>query len=56
VDYVFSVSTSIPSHPAAQFPGNELLASQLLLNNNVIGYEINYLGVLPRASVEVVVI
>lgn len=56
VDYVYSVASSIPSYPAAEYPGNELLATALNLNNNVIAYEINYFGVLPRATVEIVVI
>jgi len=56
VDYVYSVTTSVPSYPAAEFPGNELLATEVNLNGSLIAYEIGYFGVLPRASVEIVVL
>lgn len=56
VEYVYSVTSSLPSYPGAQYPGNELLALPLNLNGNLIGYDILHLGVLPRATVEVVVI
>lgn len=56
VDYVYSISATVPEYPAAEYPGNQLLASELNANNNLIGYQINYFGVLPRASVEVVVL
>lgn len=56
VEYVYSVESSLPAYPAAQYPGNELLATAININGNLTGYNILHLGVLPRATVEVVVI
>ena len=56
VDYVYSIGTSVPTYPAAQYPGNELLGAEINLAGSIIGYEIGYYGVLPRATVEVVVL
>jgi hypothetical protein len=56
VDYVYSIGTSVPTYPAAKYPGNELLATEVNIAGSIIGYEIGYYGVLPRATVEVVVL
>lgn len=56
VDYVYSITTSIPEYPSAEFPGNEFLATEINIGGNIIGYDIGYLGVLPRATVEVLVL
>jgi hypothetical protein len=57
VDYVFSVSPSIPSYTSGSVrAGNQNLVSTLNDGVNLIGYTILHIGVLPRANVEVVVI
>lgn len=57
VDYVFSVTPTIPSYTYGSVrPGNQNLVSALNDGINLVGYTILHLGVMPRASVEVVVI
>jgi len=57
VDYVFSVTPTIPSYTYGSVrAGNQNLVSTLNDGINLIGYTILHLGVMPRASVEVVVI
>lgn len=56
VSYVYSVTSSVPNYAAGASPGNELLLTQINDGGVVVGYNIDYIGVLPRASVEVVVI
>ena len=56
VSYVYSVTSSVPNYAAGASPGNELLVTQINDGGVVVGYNIDYIGVLPRALVEVVVI
>lgn len=56
VSYVFSVVSSVPEYNDGAAPGNELLVSELNDGGNLVGYSILHIGVMPRASVEVVVI
>jgi len=57
VAYVFSVSPTIPTYESGVVrANNQLLFTAVNDGTNLIGYTINHLGVLPRATVEVVVI
>ena len=57
VDYVFSVTPTIPSYTYGSVRyGNQNLVSTLNDGINLVGYTILYMGVMPRANVEVVVI
>jgi hypothetical protein len=56
VSSVTEISSSIPSYVLSSIaPGNELLVSELTSGSETTGYEILYMGVLPRATVEIVV-
>ena len=57
VAYVFSVTPTIPTYQSGVVrANNQLLFTAVNDGTNLIGYTINHLGVLPRATVEVVVI
>jgi hypothetical protein len=63
VSYVYSVASSVPQYTAPQFAGdirvrynNEELVQELNDGGNLLGYAMLYAGILPRASVEVVVV
>jgi len=56
VSRVTSITSSVPTYIASSIaPGNELLVSELTSGSETVGYEILYMGVLPRATVEIVV-
>lgn len=56
VSYVYSVVGDISEYADGAMYGNENLVSTLTDGGSTIGYSILYAGVMPRASVEVVVI
>jgi len=56
VSYVYSVTSSVPNFAGGASPGNELLVSAINDSGVLVGYSINHIGVMPRASIEVVVI
>ena len=56
VAYVYSVTASLPDGSGGAMKNNEILANQIVDGSQVIGYEIAYAGVMPRANVEVLVI
>jgi hypothetical protein len=56
VSYVYSVTPSVPTGATTAMENNEILASAVTDGTQLIGYEIAYAGVMPRASVEVLVI
>jgi hypothetical protein len=56
VSSVTGITSSVPSYVLSSVaPGNDLLVSELTSGSETVGYEILYMGVLPRASVEIVV-
>lgn len=56
VAYVYSVSPSIPTTGSGNMQNNNLLATSVVDGSQLIGYEFSYIGVMPRATVEVLVI
>lgn len=56
VSYVYSVVPSIPSSTEGAMEGNEDLASEVSDAGTVLGYQFLYAGLMPRATVEVLVI
>jgi hypothetical protein len=56
VSYVYSVVPSIPSSAEGAMEGNEDLASEVSDAGTVLGYQFLYAGLMPRATVEVLVI
>jgi hypothetical protein len=56
VSYVYSVVGDIPTHGEGAIYGNENLVSTLTDGGTTVGYSILYAGVMPRGTVEVVVI
>lgn len=56
VSYVYSVLGDILTHGEGAYYGNENLVSTLTDGGTTIGYSILHAGVMPRATVEVVVI
>jgi hypothetical protein len=57
VAYVFSVTPTIPTYESGVVRNNnQLLFTSVNDGGNLTGYNINHLGVLPRATVEVIVI
>lgn len=56
VSYVYSVVPSVPTSASGAMEGNEDLISAVTDDGNLLGYEFLYAGVMPRASVEVLVI
>jgi hypothetical protein len=56
VSGVTGIVSSVPSYVLSTVaPGNALLVSELTSGSEITGYEILYMGVLPRATVEIVV-
>jgi hypothetical protein len=56
VSGVTGIVSSVPSYVLSTVaPGNALLVSELTSGSETTGYEILYMGVLPRATVEIVV-
>lgn len=53
VNYVSSIDTDIPEWPDSKY-GNENLVEELASGTQVTGYSALYVGMLPRATVEVV--
>ena len=56
VSYVYSVVPSVPTSIEGAMDGNEDLISAVTDDGNLIGYEFLYAGLMPRATVEVLVI
>jgi hypothetical protein len=56
VSYVYSVAPSLPSSLDGAMENNELLANEANDGSQLVGYEILYAGIMPRATVEVLVI
>ena len=56
VSYVYSVAPSIPTSAEGAMERNEELISEVTDDGNLIGYEFLYAGLMPRATVEVLVI
>ena len=56
VSYVYTVVGNVDEYADGAMNGNENLVSALIDGTSTIGYNILYAGVMPRASVEVVVI
>lgn len=56
VSYVYTVVSDVDEYVDGAMNGNENLVSTLVDGSTTIGYNILYAGVMPRASVEVVVI
>jgi hypothetical protein len=56
VEYVYSVLSSIPDLAGGAMSGNDSLVTTVTDGSQLIGYEILYAGIMPRASVEVLVI
>lgn len=56
VQYVYSIVPSIPNLAEGALKNNEILAAAVNNNGQLIGYQIDYIGTLPKATVEVVVI
>ena len=56
VSYVYSVAPSIPTSAEGAMEGNEDLILAVTDDGNLIGYEFLYAGLMPRATVEVLVI
>ena len=57
VSSVTGITSSVPSYVLSTIaPGNDLLVSALTTGSETTGYEILYMGVLPRATVEIVVV
>ena len=57
VSSVTGITSSVPSYVLSTIaPGNALLVSALTTGSETTGYEILYMGVLPRATVEIVVV
>lgn len=54
VNYVYSVTGSIPSYPASEY-GNQLLVEEDLDGSQLIGYAPIFAGLLPRVAVTVTV-
>lgn len=53
---VANITSSVPTYMASTIaPGNNLLISAVTSGTEIVAYEILYMGVLPRASIEVVV-
>ena len=56
VSSVTGITSSVPNYVLSIVaPGNALLVSELTSGSETTGYEILYMGVLPRATVEIVV-
>jgi hypothetical protein len=56
VSSVTGITSSVPNYVLSTVaPGNALLVSELTSGSETTGYEILYMGVLPRATVEIVV-
>ena len=56
VSGVTGITSSVPSYILSSIaPGNDLLVSELTTGSETTGYEILYMGVLPRATIEIVV-
>lgn len=56
VQYVYSIVPSIPDLSEGALKNNEILATEVNDGGQLIGYQIDYIGTIPRATVEVVVI
>ena len=56
VSYVYSVTPSIPTSAEGAMEGNEDLVMAVSDDGNLLGYQFLYAGVMPRATVEVLVI
>ena len=56
VSYVYSVAPSLPSSLEGAMENNELLADEAIDGSQLVGYEILYAGIMPKATVEVLVI
>jgi hypothetical protein len=56
VSYVYSVTPSLPSSAEGSMEGNEDLAVEVSDGGTLLGYQFLYAGLMPRATVEVLVI
>ena len=56
VSYVYSVVSALLDSNDGAMAGNELLANTVTDGTTITGYDILYAGVIPVASVEVVVV
>ena len=56
VSYVYSVAPSIPTSAEGAMEGNEDLVSAVSDDGVLLGYQFLYVGIMPRATVEVLVI